>query len=182
MSGAHNVENAVAAIAFCRQQGLSIEKIKTGLTSFQGVQRRQTVRAEIDGIRIIDDFAHHPTAVKETVAAIRARYSEGKLFAVFEPRSATSSRAFFQDDYAAAFGEADQVIIASVGKQNIPDEEKLDTAQLAADVKGRHIPQIDEIVSILGNEAKSGDTLLFMSNGGFGGIYEKIEAALRARK
>jgi UDP-N-acetylmuramate: L-alanyl-gamma-D-glutamyl-meso-diaminopimelate ligase len=182
MSGAHNVENAVAAIAFCSNQGLSFEEIKTGLKSFRGVQRRQTVRAIVDGIRIIDDFAHHPTAVKETVAAIRQRYCEGRLFAIFEPRSATSSRAYFQDDYAAAFKQADQVIIAAVGKQNIPDEEKLDTAKLAAQVGGRQIADIDDIVSVLSAEAQNGDTLLFMSNGAFGGIYEKVEKALRQRE
>jgi len=179
MSGVHNVENAVGACAFAHQQGLSLEEIRCALSSFRGVERRQTVRAEVNGIRIIDDFAHHPTAVRETVRAIRERYPEGRLFAVFEPRSATSSRSYFQTEYAKAFDTADEVIIAAVGRKEIPDAEKLDTEKLAADTGGRQISEVDSIVVTLCEEAKSGDTLLFMSNGGFGGIYDKIEAALK---
>ena len=181
MSGRHNVENAVAAIAFCVEQGLEIEEIRHGLRHFEGVQRRQTVRAVVDNVRIIDDFAHHPTAVRETVHAIREKYAHGRLFAIFEPRSATSSRAYFQAEYAKAFDSADRVVIAAVGKQNIPDDEKLDTEQLAKDTGGKNFQSVDEIVTYLCQNAEPGDTLLFMSNGGFGGIYEKIESALKER-
>lgn len=186
LAGRHNVENAVAAIAFCLGAGLSVAEIKEGLVSYEGVARRQTVRAEIDGVRIIDDFAHHPTAVLATVDAVRARYPEGRLFAIFEPRTATSSRKFFQDAYAAAFGGADETIIAAVGRKELDAAEKLDTSALvdairAAGHVAEHIPEVDDIVKKLAAEASRGDTLLFMSNGGFGGIYTKMEEALRNR-
>ena len=186
MTGLHNVENAVAAVAFGVTSGLSVSQIKTALETFEGVARRQTVRATIGGVRIIDDFAHHPTTVKETVRAIRDRYSDGRLFAIFEPRSATSSRKYFQQAYADAFFGADVAIIARVGKEGIPTEELLDVDALIAAIEraridARAAPNVDEIVRMLADEARAGDTLLFMSNGGFGGIYDKIEAALTAR-
>lgn len=186
MSGRHNVENAVAAIAVALSAGLSVAEIREGLEAFGGIARRMTVRAEIDGVRIVDDFAHHPTAVRETVAGARQRYDSGRIFAIFEPRTATSSRRYFQEAYATAFAEADEIIIAAVGRKELPDDEKLDTAALTQAIadsgaSARHIPEIDDIVATLTAEAKSGDTLLFMSNGGFGGIYDKIEEALKAR-
>lgn len=181
MAGTHNVENAVAAVAFCTREGLSVAQLQEGLTTFEGIARRQTVRAVVDGVRIVDDFAHHPTAVRETVAAVRAQYPDGRVFAIFEPRSATSSRAYFQQAYAEAFGAADVVIIAGVGRKEIAVEERLDIDKLAADTGGRAIADVDEIVAALAGEATSGDTLLFMSNGGFGGIYDKMESALRSK-
>lgn len=186
LSGMHNVENAVAALAFALGAGLSVAEVREGLESFRGVERRQTLRAEVGGIRIIDDFAHHPTAVQETVRALRGRYPDGKLWAIFEPRSATSSRKYFQDAYERAFDEADQVIIAGVGRKELPEGERLDTHALAQAVaargkSARSIAAIEEIVGLLAAEAQPGDTLLFMSNGGFGGIHGKMEAALGAR-
>jgi UDP-N-acetylmuramate: L-alanyl-gamma-D-glutamyl-meso-diaminopimelate ligase len=187
LAGRHNVENAVGAIAFACGAGLSIAEIDRALRGFRGVARRQTVRAEIAGIRVIDDFAHHPTAVKETIAAIRTRYPAGRLFAIFEPRSATSSRKYFQDAYVEAFDGADEVIIAGVGRKELAESERLDVDQLAMQIaargqQARSIGEIDRIVAALAEEARAGDTLLFMSNGGFGGIYGKIEQALRARE
>jgi UDP-N-acetylmuramate: L-alanyl-gamma-D-glutamyl-meso-diaminopimelate ligase len=186
LSGVHNVENAVAAIAVTSGADLSVKDIKAALTEFQGVARRQTIRAEVGGIRIIDDFAHHPTAVQETIAGVRARYGQGRLFAIFEPRTATSSRKFFQQEYAKAFDGADEVIIAAVGRAELATDEKMDVSKLvqeiaARGVKARHIPSIDEIVATLATESRAQDSLLFMSNGAFGGIYDKVEAALRAR-
>ena len=186
LAGVHNVENAVAAIAVTSGADLSVADIKAALAEFKGVARRQTIRAEIDGVRIIDDFAHHPTAVQETIAAVRARYRDGRLFAIFEPRTATSSRKYFQDEYVKAFDGADEVIIAAVGRAELASDEKMDIAKLVQEiasrgVKARHIPSIEAIVSTLAAEAQSQDSLLFMSNGAFGGIYEKVEAALRAR-
>ncbi|MCK6550000.1 UDP-N-acetylmuramate:L-alanyl-gamma-D-glutamyl-meso-diaminopimelate ligase [Myxococcota bacterium] len=186
MTGRHNVENAVGAIAFACSAGLSVHELDAGLRAFEGVARRQTVRAEIGGIRVIDDFAHHPTAVVETIAAIRARYPSGRLFAIFEPRTATSARKYFQDLYVEAFDAADETIIAGVGRKELAQAERLDTEQLAKDIaargkRARNVAEIDAIVKLLTDEAERGDTLLFMSNGGFGGIYGKIEAALRAR-
>lgn len=186
LAGTHNVENAVVAAAFGLSAGLSVSEIREGFESFQGVARRQTVRAVIDGVRVIDDFAHHPTAVAETIAAVRARYPEGRLFAIFEPRTATSSRKFFQDAYATAFAAASETIIAAVGRKELDAAEKLDTGALVEAIRGngstaRHIEEVDAIVATLEAEARAGDTLLFMSNGGFGGIYAKIEEALRSR-
>ena len=186
MAGRHNVDNALVAIAVSLSCGLTVAEIQEGLASFKGIARRQTVRAEINGVRIIDDFAHHPTAVKETVAAIRARYSQGRIFAIFEPRTATSSRKYFQDAYAEAFDGASETIIAQVGRSELPENERLDVHKLAAALKDRglsaqHVPAIDDIVAYLAEHAQPQDTLLFMSNGGFGGIYDKMEAAL-ARK
>jgi UDP-N-acetylmuramate: L-alanyl-gamma-D-glutamyl-meso-diaminopimelate ligase len=186
LAGRHNVENAVAALAFALGAGLSVAEVKEGLATFRGVERRQTVRAEVDGVRIIDDFAHHPTAVLETIRAMRARYPAGRLFAVFEPRSATSSRKYFQDAYVTAFDDADEVIIAGVGRKELAETERLDTTTLARAIaargrSARALAEVDEIVALLASEARPGDSLLFMSNGGFGGIYAKMESALRAR-
>ena len=186
MSGRYNVENAVAATIVALRLGMSVAEIRDAMAEFKGVARRQTVRAEIGGVRVIDDFAHHPTAVKETIDGIRARYADGRVFAIFEPRTATSSRRHFQDAYAAAFSSADEVIVAAVGRKDLPDEERLDTDALAASVtaagvRARSVPDIDEIVATLVREAQPQDTLLFMSNGGFGGIHNKMIAALEAR-
>lgn len=186
MFGTHNVENALAAIAVTCGMGLTYHEVAEALAKFDGVARRQTLRAEIGGVRVIDDFAHHPTAVKETIAAIRARFPQGKLFAIFEPRTATSSRKYFQDLYAESFDGADEIIIAGVGRKELAETERLDTTMLADRIKergksARNIGEIEQIVRTLAEEAKSGDSLLFMSNGGFGGIYTKIEDALRAR-
>ncbi len=184
--GTHNIENALAAIAVTCGMGLTYHEVADALAKFEGVARRQTLRAEIGGVRVIDDFAHHPTAVKETISAIRARFPDGRLFAIFEPRTATSSRKYFQDLYAESFDGADEIIIAGVGRKELAETERLDTSMLAERINergknARNIGEIDIIVSTLVQEAKSGDTLLFMSNGGFGGIYTKIEAALRSR-
>ncbi len=186
LTGLHNVENALAAIAVGVGAGLDAAELAAGLSTFRGVARRQTVRAVVDGVRIVDDFGHHPTAVRETIAAVRARHPEGRLWAIFEPRSATSSRNYFQDAYAAAFDAADEVVIAAVGRKEIAASERLDVDRLAAAVgargpRARAIPEIDAIVEAVAAEARSGDTLLFLSNGAFGGIYGRVEAALAAR-
>ena len=185
LTGLHNVENALAAIAFAATAGVSVQDMVQALETFQGVARRQTVRAEIDGVRIIDDFAHHPTAVRETVAAVCARYPDDQVIAIFEPRTATSSRAYFQDAYAEAFAGAHRVIIAGVGRKEIDASERLDVERLAQELGARGIDaatiaDVDDIVAELAANAKPKQTLLFMSNGGFGGIYEKVENALRS--
>lgn len=186
MSGVHNVENALAAIAVALGLGSTVAETQKGLESYRGVKRRQTVRAEINGIRIIDDFAHHPTAVRETLAGLRARFAQGRLFAVFEPRSATSSRKVFQNDFARAFADASEVLIAQVGRPDLAAAERLDTGALARDIErqgtpARFIPTADEIVAYLVERARPGDTLVFMSNGAFSDIHTKMEDALRNR-
>lgn len=183
MSGQHNVENAVAAIAAAIYEGISFQAIKEGLARFKGVARRQTVVAEVRDIRIIDDFAHHPTAVEKTLAGLKARYPEGRLIAVFEPRSATSARRHFQDAYAQAFTHADLACIAPVGRAELDAHEKLDTQQLAQQISDNHTPAkafetLDALLNHLVQTAQPKDTLVFMSNGGFGDIHQKIRVAL----
>jgi UDP-N-acetylmuramate: L-alanyl-gamma-D-glutamyl-meso-diaminopimelate ligase len=184
--GRYNVENALGAAVVVHRRGVDWATIAAGLGSFRGVARRQTVRVDHAGLKLVDDFAHHPTAVRETLAGLRARFPDARLTAIFEPRSATSSRAFFQRDYAAAFGDADRVIIAGVGRPEIPAAERLDVARLAADIAatGRvasNLTTVDAIVAALEAEARAGDVWVVMSNGGFGGIFEKLEAVIRAR-
>jgi UDP-N-acetylmuramate: L-alanyl-gamma-D-glutamyl-meso-diaminopimelate ligase len=184
--GRYNVENALGAAVVVHRRGVDWPTIAAGLAGFRGVARRQTVRVDHAGIKLVDDFAHHPTAVRETLAGLRARFPGARLTAIFEPRSATSSRAFFQQDYAAAFGDADRVIIAGVGRPEIPEAERLDVARLAADIAatGRaasNLTTVDAIVATLEGDARAGDVWVVMSNGGFGGIFEKLEAVIRAR-
>ncbi len=186
MSGRHNLENAVAALAVGLSQGCSPKDLAAGLATFTGIARRQSVVAEEGGIRVLDDFAHHPTAVQRTLEGLRERWPDGRLIAVFEPRSATSSRAVFQDAYAEAFGAANEAIIAKVGRPEIPAHERLDPDKLASAIqarggRARHVPEVDDIVRILANDTVAGDTVVIMSNGGFGGIHTKVRQALKAR-
>jgi UDP-N-acetylmuramate: L-alanyl-gamma-D-glutamyl-meso-diaminopimelate ligase len=186
LAGEHNVENALAAIVVATNLGVDLARIAEGLRRFRGVSRRQDVRAVVDGVRIIDDFAHHPTAVRASVSAIRARFPRGKLIAVFEPRTATSARKHFQEAYAEAFDQADETIIASVGRKELPASDRLDVNQLVEAIRGRglkatHIPEVPDIVEHLTRTAQPEDTILFMSNGAFGGIYAAIEQALASR-
>jgi UDP-N-acetylmuramate: L-alanyl-gamma-D-glutamyl-meso-diaminopimelate ligase len=181
--GEHNVRNALVAIAIGVDLGLDVERLRKGLADFKGVKRRLEVVGEARGITIYDDFAHHPTAVDETLKAVR-RASPGKrIWAIFEPRSASSCRRIFQDDFARAFAGADEVVIASVFRSNLPPEERLSEAQLVADltskkVHARHLPDVDTIVGAVAGEARDGDLIVVMSNGGFGGIHRKLLSAI----
>jgi UDP-N-acetylmuramate: L-alanyl-gamma-D-glutamyl-meso-diaminopimelate ligase len=182
--GAHNVRNAVAAIA-ASAEGFSvpIATIKTALALFQGVRRRQDLLGTPRGISIYDDFAHHPTAVEETLRALRARHKEGALWAVFEARSATACRNIHQDEYAKAFGAADQVIFAPLGRANLDEKEQLDLPQLAKKLgrKARLASSLDDIVSMLMIGVEPGDTVALLSNGSFGGIHARLLDALGER-
>jgi len=128
------------------------------------------------GIAVYDDFAHHPTAVDETLLALRARHPNGTLWVVFEPRSATACRALHQDAYARAFGAADRVILAPLGRTNVPESERLDVTRLARDLgpKCEALPGVEPIVQHLAANAKAGDTIAVLSNGAFGGIHSKL--------
>jgi UDP-N-acetylmuramate: L-alanyl-gamma-D-glutamyl-meso-diaminopimelate ligase len=184
--GDHNVRNALAAIAVGADLGLDIERLREGLAGFKGVKRRLEVVGEARGVTVYDDFAHHPTAVDETIKAVR-RASPGKrIWAIFEPRSASSCRRIFQDDFARAFAGADEVVIASVYRSSLPPEERLSESQLIADlsaskVHARHLPDVDTIVNTVAAEARNGDLVVVMSNGGFGGIHKKLVSALESR-
>ena len=181
--GDHNVRNALVAIAVGVDLGLDVERLRAGLSAFKGVKRRLEVVGQARGVIVYDDFAHHPTAVEETLKAVR-RASPGKrIWAVFEPRSASSCRSIFQDDFAKAFAGADEVVIASVFRSSLPPDQRLSESKLVEDltsrsVRARHLPDVDAIVSAVSNETRDGDLVVVMSNGGFGGIHQKLLSAI----
>ena len=181
--GDHNVRNALAAIAVGADLGLDLERLRQGLAAFSGVKRRLELVGEAGGVRVYDDFAHHPTAVEETLKAVRRSAPGKRVWAIFEPRSASSCRRVFQDDFARAFAGADEVVVASVFRSSLPPEERLSESKLvddltAAHVRARHLPDVDTIVQAVTSEAADGDLIVVMSNGGFGGIHRKLLAAL----
>jgi UDP-N-acetylmuramate: L-alanyl-gamma-D-glutamyl-meso-diaminopimelate ligase len=175
--GAHNVRNAIGAIAACAEGfGVDIEKARQALMSFEGVRRRQDLLGTPGGIAVYDDFAHHPTAVDETLRALRSRHPNGRLWAVFEPRSATACRNIHQHEYAKAFRAADRVLFAPLGRSNIPEPERLDVAQIAQEIgpNAAASPSVDAIIETLSKEARSGDVVALLSNGAFGGIHARL--------
>ncbi len=182
--GRYNLANAVAVIAATAGLGLSSEEIARGIRRFAGVKRRQEVSGVAQGVSVIDDFAHHPTAVRETLHGLRGRHGGGRLIAIFEPRSATSRRAVFQNDYADAFSAADEIIVGPVNHpEKAPPGDRFDPERLAADLRGRgvaarHITDVDKIVEQLAENAAAGDTVVVMSSGGFGGIHDKLLSKL----
>ncbi|HKE86153.1 MAG TPA: UDP-N-acetylmuramate:L-alanyl-gamma-D-glutamyl-meso-diaminopimelate ligase [Vicinamibacterales bacterium] len=183
--GVHNVRNTLAAIAVGAHVGLTPEVLAKGLRGFKGIKRRLETVGSARGVTVLDDFAHHPTAVQETLAALRGGYPGRRVWAVFEPRSASSCRRVFQDDFARAFGAADEVVVAAVFRSNLPDSERLSAEQLVDDLRrasrhARYIPEVDEIVTTIAAEARDGDVIVLMSNGGFGGIHQKLLRALAA--
>jgi len=184
MLGEHNVRNALAAIAVGVDVGLGVDALRAGLARFIGVKRRLEVVGEVRGVVVYDDFAHHPTAVDETLKALRRSAGDRRIWAIFEPRSASSCRRVFQDDFARAFAGADEVVLASIFRSSLPADERLSEAQLVADlhargVAARHLPTVDAIVDAVAAEARDGDVIVVMSNGGFGGIHGKLLGALR---
>lgn len=182
--GKHNVRNAIAAVAACAEGfGVPESTAKTALATFEGVRRRQDLIGEPNGVRVYDDFAHHPTAVDETLRALKSRHPSGSLIAVFEARSATACRAIHQTDYVRAFHAADRVILAPLGRSNIPDDERLDLSKLARDIgeKAEAAPSIDAILDGVAARAKPGDTVALLSNGAFGGIHGKLLERLAKR-
>ena len=181
--GDHNVRNALVAIAVGVDLGLDIDRLRKGLAAFKGVKRRLEVVGEARGVTVYDDFAHHPTAVDETLKALRRASPGTRIWAIFEPRSASSCRRVFQDDFARAFAGADEVVIASVFRSSLPPEERLSESRLVGDltarnVHARHLPDVEAIVDAVAREARAGDVIVVMSNGGFGGIHRKLLAAL----
>lgn len=176
MYGRHNVENATGAIAVALALGLSTEEVQRGLSSFSGVRRRQDIVSETHGITLIDDFAHHPTAVRETLAGVVARYAGRRVWAIFEPRSNTASRAIHQHEYETAFDGAAEVVIATPRKvEGLAQEDQLDVRQLArtlttADRRVRTFAKVEDIASTVLAEVKPNDVVLVMSNGAFGGL------------
>jgi UDP-N-acetylmuramate: L-alanyl-gamma-D-glutamyl-meso-diaminopimelate ligase len=186
MAGEHNAMNATAAAALAAGQGVSVEAIVEALATFKSVKRRLEVRAEIGGITIIDDFAHHPTAIRETLRALRQAYADCRLFAVLEPRSNTLRRNVFEDALVESLALADEVVLAGVFKsENIPEKERLHPESVAARLKAQGVPaavRLDAaaIVADLAPRLGRGDVVAILSNGGFGGIYKLLPAALEA--
>jgi UDP-N-acetylmuramate: L-alanyl-gamma-D-glutamyl-meso-diaminopimelate ligase len=182
--GVYNVRNALAAIAVANEVGISQERIAQGLNAFAGVRRRLEVVGVAQGVTVYDDFAHHPTAVAETLAGVRAARPAARVWAVFEPRSASSCRRVFQQDFARAFEGADEVLIAPVFRSALPENERLSVAELVDDLRkgGRSAREasIDEIVGTIVKEHRQGDLVVVMSNGGFGGIHRRLLQALEA--
>jgi UDP-N-acetylmuramate: L-alanyl-gamma-D-glutamyl-meso-diaminopimelate ligase len=163
--------------------GVAPSASKAALASFEGVKRRQELLGEPGGVFVYDDFAHHPTAVDETLRALRKKHPKGSLVAIFEPRSATACRNIHQDAYVHAFGAADRVILAPLGRTNIPENERLDLAKLARELgsKARAATSVDDIVKDVGASAKRGDVIAVLSNGAFGGIHALLAHELEKR-
>jgi UDP-N-acetylmuramate: L-alanyl-gamma-D-glutamyl-meso-diaminopimelate ligase len=189
MDGEFNVRNAAMTIVAARFAGLGDEAIRLGLKTFLGIARRQDVRGEVNGVKVIDDFGHHPTAIRETAAALRLRHlpegSTGRLWSIFEPRSNTTRRKIFQNDLVTAFATSDGAFIAEIPDiQKIPEADRLDPQKLVSDVRAQfgipcHLaPDADGIVAQVIPLVRPGDVIAVFSNGGFGGIHGKLLAAL----
>ncbi len=185
LAGEYNVWNATAAAALAASCGVSKDAIAAALKTFKSVKRRLEVKAQVNGITIIDDFAHHPTAIAGTLKALRARYPDGRLWAILEPRSNTLRRRVLQSDLARSLAQADEIVVAGVFRSEaVPESERLELPALAAEIErnGRRVRLLadaDEIVRTVAPEMRRGDVVAILSNGGFGGIYEKLPARLR---
>lgn len=185
LSGKHNLVNALGVIAVCLREGLSIAEIGYGLATFGGMKRRQEVRGVVNDVVVIDDFAHHPTAVRETIAAIRQKYPKRRLVAVFEPRSNSSRRKVFEQDYAEAFRQADVVFLSSPPFRHNDNAADFMNPYAIAETLGEHgtpvsiHPDAEELLSDLRCLVQRGDAVLIMSNGSFGGIHQKLLDALK---
>lgn len=183
--GQHNLQNLLSVLGIALEIGIPLTEIQEALHEFQGIKRRQEVLGVIHGRTVIEDFAHHPTAIRETLAAIRAAYPQGRLWALFEPRSNTTRRRVFQQEFVQAFAAADEVLLAPVYQpEKIPESERLDEHQLVQDLqaqgkKARRAASIDEMVQTVAEESCPQDIICLMSNGSFGGIYAKLISALK---
>lgn len=187
MPGEHNAMNATAAAALAAGQGISAKAIAEALGTFRSVKRRLEVRAKVGGVTIIDDFAHHPTAIRETLRALREAYVGRRLWAVLEPRSNTLRRNVFEEALVESLALADRVVMASVFKsENIPEAERLVPEDVAGRLRELGVPAValadaEAIVEAIAPELEAGDVVAIMSNGGFGGIYTLLPQALAAR-
>jgi UDP-N-acetylmuramate: L-alanyl-gamma-D-glutamyl-meso-diaminopimelate ligase len=185
MLGTFNVRNALDVIVTSKELGLENDVIQAGLASFKSVKRRLELKGEVNGIRVYDDFAHHPTAVAETLQAVRQRYPKDRIWAVFEPRSQTCRRRVFENDFMKSFDPSNQVVIARVfGASKLPPEEQLSPDRLVEGIRGRGktastFDSTEEIVQHIAGNATPGDHIVVMSNGGFDGIHGKLLSALQ---
>jgi UDP-N-acetylmuramate: L-alanyl-gamma-D-glutamyl-meso-diaminopimelate ligase len=185
--GAYNVRNALAAIAVGSHLGLDSDAMVAGMRRFKGVRRRMQLRGTVGDVSVYDDFAHHPTAIEETLAGVRSAYPGRRLWAIFEPRSATSCRRVFQSDFVRALSKADRVVLPAVFRSTLPDDVRLSPEQIieelgALGVHARYIPDVHDIVRVVAKESRPGDLVVVMSNGGFDNIHQKLLTALEARR
>ena len=180
MVGRHNLLNTLACTATAVKIGIPVEKIQAALACFSGVKRRQEIRGVANGVTVMDDFAHHPSAVRETIAAVKPFYDKGRVIAVFEPRTNTSMRHFFQDIYPEAFRAADLVCVCNpCVKKNIPEAERFLPEALVRDinalgVEARHFENVDQVLEFLPTRVRPHDLVLIMSNGGFDNIHTRL--------
>gem|GEM_PF-79006 len=178
--GRHNVANCVAAIAVLYARGVPVKDIQRGISSFAGVRRRQELRGIAGGVTVLDDYAHHPTAVRETLKGLRKRFPKRRLIAVYDPRSATSRRKTFQGEFAEAFAYADEVIVGKLfDPSKIPVADRFDPERLALDLhqrgtKAAYVSEVDQIVKQLAASAAPGDVVCVLSSGSFDGIHDKL--------
>jgi UDP-N-acetylmuramate: L-alanyl-gamma-D-glutamyl-meso-diaminopimelate ligase len=185
LGGEYNVWNATAAAALAANYEISKDLIAKALETFRSVKRRLEVKAQVNGITIIDDFAHHPTAIEQTILALRARYPKSRLWVVLEPRSNTLRRNVLQDALSRSLALADQVVIAAIFKSEaIPEAERLDLQRVIDEIQkrgkqARIFADADAIVNAIAPELRERDVVAILSNGGFGGIYEKLPQRLR---
>jgi UDP-N-acetylmuramate: L-alanyl-gamma-D-glutamyl-meso-diaminopimelate ligase len=174
------VRNALAVVAAAKHCGLSNKQIQAAFDTFKGIRRRMEVRGISGGVTVIDDFGHHPTAIRETLRALRVKYSREKLWAIFEPRSNTTRRNVFQHELAASFADADGVIVSQIARlELLKPEERLNPEQLMQDLKtsgknAAYLPDVDAIISHAGSQVQPGDVVVVFSNGGFGGIHGRL--------
>ncbi len=178
--GEFNVRNALAVVACAKHCGLKNHQIQSAFDTFKGVKRRMEVRGIAGGVTVLDDFGHHPTAIRETLQALRLKYPQQKLWAIFEPRTNTTRRNVFQAELARAFGDADAVVISQVARlELLAPEERLDPEKLMQDLKAAgkeaaYLPDVDAIVGHVAKQAQPGEVVIVFSNGGFGGIHGKL--------
>jgi UDP-N-acetylmuramate: L-alanyl-gamma-D-glutamyl-meso-diaminopimelate ligase len=186
--GEINVRNALAVIACAKHCGLSNKQVQSAFDTFKGVKRRMETRGIAGGVTVVDDFGHHPTAIRETLRALRLRYAHQRIWAVFEPRSNTTRRNIFQKELAESFHEADAVLISQIARlELLKPEERLDPQRLIKDLQATgktavYLPDVEAIVGHLKHAAAGGDVICVFSNGGFGGIHEKLLATLGERR
>jgi len=184
MTGEFNVRNAAMATAAATFAGLTPDEIRSGLESFDGVARRQELKGEVNGIKVIDDFAHHPTAIRLAVQSLRQRHPDSRLWILFEPRSNTTRRAVFQNELAEALALANFAVVSAIPDlHKIPENDRLNPDKLSADIdrlggKAWYLPDLESIISTVTENALPGDIIAVLSNGGFGGIHQKLLTAL----
>jgi UDP-N-acetylmuramate: L-alanyl-gamma-D-glutamyl-meso-diaminopimelate ligase len=178
--GELNVRNALAVIAAAKHCGLKNHQVQSAFDAFKGIKRRMEVRGIAGGVTVIDDFGHHPTAIRETLRALRIKYPQQKVWAIFEPRSNTTRRKVFQDELVSAFADANAVVVAEVARlEQLAADERLNPEKLMQDLKtagknAAYLPDVDAIVAHVTKQTQGGDIVCVFSNGGFGGIHGKL--------